>query len=327
MNTIKKIKIIAFVLSVSFLAISCLPKNQSMDGAGTTILRYTPGDQFAIYAIKPLTTPQVLDPISFRKDIPNAEKLATSTTITLTLDADGQSLIKKYNTINGTDYIAMPASLYTIAPAASDGKITLNYAPGDFEKSVVVTIPNAMKFDFSAKYLLALKVTYSGEGNFSKTVSDTIYRQVLAINKLDGVYEITGKMVDLASAAITGNYPSIVHLVTTGEFQVAFEEVDMMDGFGVPYRSILSGGNLSGYGSFGLIVNFDSSNKITSVVNYFGQPANTRSAELDPTGVNEYDPGTQTIKIKYFMKQPSVVTTPPYIRTTFDETWTYTGPR
>ena len=324
MNTIIKFKIVAFGLFVSLLAVSCLPENQSMGGAGTTIIRYTPGDQFIVSAIKPLATPQTIDLLSFKKDIPNSSALALPSTVTLTLDTDGSTLIKKYNTAHGTDYIAMPLDLFTTTPAVSGGKITLAYSAGDFEKSVVVTIPNASKFDFSKAYLLAFKVTTSGEGTFSKAVSDTIYRQVLAINRFDGVYVVTGTLVDLSAGTISGNYPMTVNLITTGENQVRFEEPADAPWGSVIFHSITSGGAMSVYGAFGLVVNFDASNKVVSIVNYYGQPAsNTRSAELDPSGINKWDAATKTVKVKYFMKQPSVITVAPNIRTTFDETWTY----
>jgi len=58
-----------------------------------------------------------------------------------------------------------------------------------------------------------------------------------------------------------------------------------------------------------------------SVTNAYGQPAgNTRAAELDPSGVNAYDPDSKTIKVKFFMTQKSLVPVAPYIRSQFD--WT-----
>jgi hypothetical protein len=325
LNNLVKIAIGGFLLSV--LAVSCLPKEESMDGAGQVLVRYTPADQFSLKAISPLATPQVIDLLSFKRDIPNETALSQTTTVVVTLDATS-AMIDKYNELNETEFILMPADKYTTTPAMSGGAITYTYGKGDFEKSLIVTIPNASSFDFSKAYMLAFKVTVTGEGVLSKSVSDTIYRQIMATNRFDGQYEVTGTLVDLANAAIGGNYPMTVNLVTTGENQVRFEEPADDPWGSVIFHSITSGGAMSVYGSFGLVVNFDASNSVVSIVNYYGQPAgNTRSAELDPSGVNTWNPTTKTIKIKYFMKQPSVVTTAPYIRTTFDETWTYKGPR
>jgi hypothetical protein len=61
-------------------------------------------------------------------------------------------------------------------------------------------------------------------------------------------------------------------------------------------------------------------------VNAYGQPAsNGRYAQLDPTGVNTWDPVTKTLKVKYFMFQPSVIAVGP--RVSFNETFTYVGVR
>ena len=327
MKTLCKICASVCVLLIALVAVSCYPEQESMGDVGQSLIRYTPGDQFALMAISPLAVPQNIDLISFKRDVANSTALNQSTSVVMTLDADG-SLIKKYNATNGTDFIAMPTDKYSISPAVASGKVSFTFGPGGIEKTIVVTVPNASSFDFSKSYMLAFKVTISGEGTFSKSVSDTIYRQIMATNRLDGQYNVTGTLVDLAAGTITGNYPMTVNLVTTGEHQVRFEEPAADPWGSVIFHSILSGGAMSVYGSFGLVVTFDASNKAVSIVNYYGQPAgNTRSAELDPSGVNKYDPVTKTIKIKYFMKQPSVVPIAPNIRTTFDETWTYNKSR
>jgi hypothetical protein len=85
---------------------------------------------------------------------------------------------------------------------------------------------------------------------------------------------------------------------------------------------------------------------ISEMRNYYGDPANPltgvgnpalgtgapnyastngRRITLDPTGVNAYDEATKTIRVKYFMLQPTVVPVGP--RTFIEETLTYIGPR
>lgn len=137
-------------------------------------------------------------------------------------------------------------------------------------------------------------------------------------NKYDGVYEVTGSMVDNANSALTGKYPLNWELRTTGPNTVAVFDRD----YGTQTHLILNGGGLSQYGSFGLNMTFDNAtNAIISVVNSYGQPSsNGRSAALDPSGVNTYDPATKTIKIKYSMLQPSVIAG---VRTSFTETWVW----
>jgi len=129
-------------------------------------------------------------------------------------------------------------------------------------------------------------------------------------------------MVDFANAGLTGPYPWNVALVTSGPTQVKLMDLDYTKDF---YHKIKSGSADSYYGSFGVVFNFDGSDNVTSVANLYGQPAsNGRSASLDGTGVNKFDPSTNTLDVKYFMDQPSVIA--PH-RTSFDEHFEYVGPR
>jgi hypothetical protein len=324
----KTLKIAVGFVIIAALAVSCIPEQQSMGDAGSTLVKYTPGDQFGLLAMDALATPQTFTLFEVRRDIPNSTALGKTTTVDLLLDANS-AMINAYNAKHKTDFILMPSTLYSTSPAVSGGKVTFTFNAGEFAKDLYITIPKASNFDFSKKYMIAYKITVTGEGTFSENVSDTVYRQVMAKNRFDGKYEVTGTLVDLAVGTITGNYPMAVNLVTTGENQVRFEEPATAPwGSSTIFHSIMSGGAMSVYGSFGLIINFDASNKVVSVVNYYGQPAsNTRSAEIDPSGINKWDPAKKVVNIKYFMKQPSSVPAAPNIRTTFDETWTYKGSR
>ncbi|MBL7970854.1 MAG: hypothetical protein JNL03_04965 [Prolixibacteraceae bacterium] len=83
-------------------------------------------------------------------------------------------------------------------------------------------------------------------------------------------------------------------------------------------------GGASAWGSFCPVFKFDDNGNIIEVINDYGQPAsNTRSAVLDPTGVNKYDPATKSFKVSYYMVQPSVVATPPHYRARMVETYTF----
>jgi hypothetical protein len=130
----------------------------------------------------------------------------------------------------------------------------------------------------------------------------------------------------VTNAALTGLYPFTFELETSGAASVKCFDPDYFGGY---FHPILSSGSPSGYGSFGLEIFFDpATNKIIDVKNTAGNPpSSTRMPAIDPSGVNAYDPATKTIKFKYWMKQPSVVTAAPNIRVFFDEKWTYKGPR
>ncbi len=141
------------------------------------------------------------------------------------------------------------------------------------------------------------------------------------LNPWDGRYSISGTIVDATEPAISSPGPKEYSLSTGSATTDTLISKDL----GFAAHLIDHGGSLSFYGTFGLILTFDpTTNKITSISNPHGQPSTSgRSAVLDPSGLNEFDPVTKTIKIKYWMDETGVAGH----RTAFDETWTYLGPR
>lgn len=199
-------------------------------------------------------------------------------------------------------------SKVTIPAGKSTGYIQVKFNPSNFQRSA---------------YILGVHLTsVSGDGF---QLSNLSYGYVKYIkNLLDGRYSCTGSMVDYVSSSLTGYYPANVDLVAQDGFSVAYFDEDLV-GFG--HLIVSNGTSLSYYGSFAPVFKLDGDNNVISVRNYYVQPVNTRAAEIDPSGVNKYDPATKTLKVSYWMNQPSVVVTPPYHRTHFDETFTYVGPR
>ncbi len=232
--------------------------------------------------------------------------------ITVTLATD-QATLDSYNAANGTSKIIPPTSAVSFPTSAVILK-------GTSQVTVLAKVTVSPDFNFNAAYGVPVKITASSPaitiGSFGASVYSFGVR-----NGFDGAYTITGTLVDAASSGIHGNYPLSCGLVTSGANTVRlFDNV-----IGGVYHSILSGASLSYYGAFGLEFTIDASNKITKVVNVYGQPAsNGRSASLDPSGVNTWDPSTKTMKVKYWMDQPSVIAGH---RVAFDETFTYNGVR
>ena len=164
-------------------------------------------------------------------------------------------------------------------------------------------------------------------------------------NLYDGLYEVNGTFKDVSNALYTASYPRQYYLVTTGPASVHVEmAINKEVTQGYLFKTATG---TSFYGNFGLQVFFDAAtHKVKEVRNYFGDPSNKativgnpsagtgapgyasvngRSAVLDNSGENAYNPASKVVKIKYFMLQPSVV--PVGARCFFDETWTYIGPR
>ena len=226
------------------------------------------------------------------------------------------TLISDYNTANGTSFVPLPSTAYKLLTDINN----VTFQPGQDIMEIKVRLDKS-QLDLSQQYALAFSISDGGSATIETSSKNGLY-SIGVKNKWDGVYAVTGTMLDVANANLKGMYPLEWELQTAGATTCVVVDNAIL---GFPGHVISNNGNLSYYGSFGLVVNFDpATDQITSVVNYYGQPAaNTRSAVLDPSGVNKYDAATKTIKIKYWMTQPSVVPTPPNIRVYFDETWTY----
>jgi len=197
----------------------------------------------------------------------------------------------------------------------------------DIPANGTVNVPLTLKrsnLPPDAVYGIGFKIETSSAGTIATNAKSIVVKFDLR-NRWDGVYRVTGTMVDIAAPTITGFFPQDVYVTTSSPNQVTFIPKDL----GIPGFLILSGTSLSYYGSFGPVLNFNStSNQILSVANSYGQPAsNTRSGEIDPSGLNQFDPATKNIYVKFYMKQPNTVTTAPNIRTYFNLTLTYQGPR
>lgn len=231
------------------------------------------------------------------------------------------SLITDYNTANGTAFLPLPFAAYTL----SDPTLEVTIPKGTYgEKQLKITITKAA-LSLTQTYALGFTIQSVSEGVISTIAKDFLF--VVGVkNKYDGVYAVTGTFLDVTNANFVGTYPLEWELVTNGPSQnVVYDNVQL----GIPGHVFSSVGDPSTpntyYGNFGLIINFDASDNVSSVTNYYGQPSsNGRSANLDPSGINKYDAATKTIRIKYWMDQPAVVT--PH-RTYFNETWRFIGPR
>lgn len=232
--------------------------------------------------------------------------------------AANPTIVADYNTANGTNYTVMPSDSYTLPSTIT---IPANSKEGlanvDFNVTTMLT--------HGLAFALGVEITQVTGGPNAILTQHSQHLFIIQIkNKYDGVYDIDGSFVDYSNAAFEGVYPLRWELVTKSATScVVYDAEDFTSP--TPAYIFWTGTGYSYYGSFGLIINFNSSDQVSSVVNYYGQPSgNGRSANLNPAGVNTYDPATKTIQVSYWLDQPSVIT--PH-RSAFDETWTYFGPR
>jgi hypothetical protein len=234
--------------------------------------------------------------------------------ITVKLEID-QAALDKYNEDNGTEFIIPPSDVISFPS-------TLVIKKGERKATGTATVTISNNYDYNVGYGLPLKIASASSGLISGNFGKVVYSFGVR-NKFDGEYEVTGTMVDHGSSTLKGYFPMKYWLITSGALSVdGYDPVRWEDYF-IP---IYSGTSISGYGSFSPVFTFDEANNIVSVTNIYGQPAgNTRYAQLDPSGVNKYDPATGTIKVKFFMYQPSVIASGP--RVEFDWTLTRKGDR
>ena len=168
---------------------------------------------------------------------------------------------------------------------------------------------------------------YLVSGNFEQLLLSCKVRHPYA-----GRYVCTGTYDDVTNAAWIHASIALTELYNE-DYLIDLETVDgstLIIGYTPNFDDnnkylFYTGTGFSQFGSFCPQFTFDAAGNVVAVTNAYGQPApaNTRSAELDPSGINKYDPATKTIKVSYWMNQPSVVKTPPYHRGHMVETYTF----
>jgi Domain of unknown function (DUF1735) len=316
-------KIILSALIVGFFMSSCIKEdiNEGITNTEQTIVKLPQGeDEIYAFALDAVPGEIDLEVLDVRRDVKSESDLSKTNIVKI---SPNPTAIADYNAAHGTSL--QEFTQYTLDPATPfDGQNwSVTFGPGDFARAIKIKFDPAT-LDLTQRYAMAFKISDPGGLAISGTKSTALV-EIAVKNKYDGMYELTGTMVDLSNATLTGYFPQEVAFVTTGSSSVVMIPTEL----GIPGHLILSGGALSYYGSYGPTFNFDpATDKVATVTNSYGQPAgNTRSAELDPSGLNQWDPATKELNVKYFMKQPSVIAAPPHIRVTFDENFKYLGPR
>ncbi len=357
----KKLSIYCIIF-IALAFASCIKKEVTpLKNEGSTFVKILGGGTPASLKKNPIdfvNTPQQILVCDLRRDVPNNNALRATTTVVV---KDDTAAVRAANPA----YINLPTAWYTIQAEVQKvggmgGTFTFQFKDGEFAKPIYITIQNATLLNPSALYGLGFTITsVSADGKISESKSIVI--EIGAKNAWDGIYAVTGPMIDLANPALIQwnnagasspvNDPFVTahggaweaQLITTGATECIVFDNTIWGTIGHP---ILSAGGHSGYGSMGIIINFDpATNTVAWVRNFYGDPtrggatslgnpatgtgpptyaaSNSRSLGLDPSGANAVQ-GNKDILLKYFMYQPSVM---PGIRTYFDEKWEYTGPR
>jgi hypothetical protein len=322
MNNMKQkitLLVLGFLLTLGIS--SCIKDSAPELGSrGNTIIKFNDGPTKALF-YSPFTNTKVVTLFTFRRDANSAADLQKPVEITLAEDA----------TLIPAGFTDLPASMYTLVADPSitvaAGKVTMRFAAGEFSKSLKINLNGALWTNLSTKYGKYYKVFDAGTKQVAAGQA-TMAVTMSIKNAWDGVYEVTGEMTDVLSPTLSNinNFlgadgPMQYELRTvSGDVNSAYDNFF----FGGVYKVITAGTSYSQYGSFSPVFQFDAAtNKVIAVTNYYGQPAsNTRYAQLDPAGFNDYNPSTKTMRVSYFMFQPSSAagTSP---RVSFTEVWKF----
>ena len=230
--------------------------------------------------------------------------------ITVKFEVDEAALLR-YNESEGTNYEVLSPELYTI-----EGGMEAIIPKGQRQVEKTLTF-NTLGFDLSKDFALPFTITETSHGIISGNFETAIYA-IGAMNKYDGVYEVTGEFVDVTTSAFTALYPYEVELRTISGNSVGRWDIEL----GSPQGYLFYTGTGNSYfGSFGANFIMDADGKVTSVVNAFGQPSgNGRAGQIDPSGVNQFSVVSETdktLEVSYYMIQGGS------IRCTFKEKFVF----
>jgi hypothetical protein len=348
LNLTKSLAIVA-MSSLIFGACKKTKEIVPLGDAGTTIVKILGGGTPAGVIKRPVdfvNTPNTILVVELRRDVPSETELNKTMIVTV---KDDTAAVRAAN----PNYVQMPTAWFTVQSdgvktGGQGGTWTFTFKPGEFSKEIFITIPNATLFNPSSLYGLGFTVMSADQGAKLST-QKSIVVEIGAKNNWDGVYSNlkTGTFLDVTNAAfVHGGEDQQYSLITIGASTCVVRNDDLNTGF--PGYVFSNAGSGTYYGAYGLIIQFNpATGAIANLWNYYGDPSqpaaggqstsggsgppnyassNTRRAVLDPSGVNAVQ-GNKDILIKHWLVQASVVPAPPSIRTYFDETWKFIGPR
>lgn len=240
----------------------------------------------------------------------------TKTDINVTVDVD-PTAIAPFNAAQNpvTTFEILPTTFYTLPTSAV---IPAGTNKGGYTIKINTS---AAGFDFNKKYVIPLRIkAVSGtdapiSGNYG-----TIFLQVGAKNKYDGVYSFTGSAVNPLTPPDRTNvyygglwtWPGNINLITASANQVDLYDATYNFGGGTAQWLLLLGATATTGGGFGQsqprITLDPTTNKVTAIVNMYPNPTNGRAFALDPSYDSNYNPTTKIMTLRFFFSQNSMAT-------------------
>ncbi len=329
MKYLKFSKVLGAFAALSLMMQSCdkVDTPEPMGAAGRTIVKVMNGSTssypgYAIRAISLVATPQTIEVIDVRRDVPNESELNKSMTVTVKNEPGAitayTSEFNRLARIADPSHVditldPLPAGSFSIDaanPLVGDN-YTLTMAPGEFAKQLKISILNALSLDLSKRYAMGFTITANSSNDRIAAEQYTIVAEIGVKNNWDGIYKVEGNFVH-PNACFAGPFGTTtttgtveVSLVTTGANTVK------RDFFG--YDNCFCWNNCTSVitlFSAVPIYQINANNTITII------PASTNGVSFDNFSMT-YDPTTKGFNFRYGWNGSRLL----------NETWTYLRPR
>jgi hypothetical protein len=262
------IKILSLLVLITMSLSSCLNDLEDFIGDFSS----TPAIAELSEAANPSTgtvVREIIDPtkpanFKLRVGIAVANALGTDTKVVLAID---NSLVTAYNTSKGLtgSAAAVPVPAAALSTSSMEVVIPAGKLEVDWEFSInAALVPNPV----STFYILPVRIV-SAEN--SVTVSGNLGTKlvrILARNKWDGRYTVTGTYTDYVSPAFVGYYPKTIDLITIGGDMVSRWDVDE-EIYGYIFDT---GAGLSYFGNWTPTFKFDANDNLIDVINSTPDP-------------------------------------------------------
>lgn len=218
--------------------------------------------------------------------------------VTLAMDT---AALSKFNADQQASFEVPPTDLYTLPT-------TVTIPKGKSQATIRVTVKLAADYDYSADYVLPLKISAASFGTISSNFGTAMY-SFSGRNKYDGSYSLTNTQVGWGAYGIADvnygdgvyTYPNNIGIVTSGAGSVTTFDKD----YGNLLPAFAAGGGKTAFGATTPMFTFDpSTDKITSVTNTSPPDSRNRTLYLNPAVTDSrYDAGKKTIYAAFIMSQ------------------------
>jgi hypothetical protein len=317
MLSFKKIALSAFAVAMLTGMVGCIKDDEFFDDndgdeSAPSIVKIMGADQeIIVYARDVNPTIDTFALIDLRRDVHGQSKLNEPLSVKLELHP---TLISDYNAANGSNYIPLPASAYTILGDLNN----ITFAPGEFAKQIPIRIDKS-QLNLANQYALGFKISGVGAGGAISTDMRNVLYSIGIKNAYDGRYRLRFAFYHPTASPNYDGAVTDVELHTSGPNSVKI----YMPSFGGYYHPILNGGALTAFASQEPNFTIGAGNSVT-VQNSF--PGAVTFYSMAQGYNSRYEPGTRTIYAKFGYNYSAGAFNPSTTRE-WTDTLIYLGPR